>query len=92
MWVNLDKCHMSAIDYNTNKQIPTCSIKFKIPDKEPEPFPPLDPDEPYKYLGFHISLTLNWKTHKAIVLEKISSAIDCLRNAVYLPTQLEEMV
>ena len=38
-----------------------------------------------------MSLSLNWRTHKDTVLSKIESAIDSLCDAVYLPTQLEEM-
>ena len=55
-------------------------------------FSPLDPNEPYKYLGYQMSMSLNWRTHKDTVLSKIESAIDSLRDAVYQPTQLEEMV
>ena len=92
MWVNLSKCRISAIDFNTGKTLETNHIQFSTPNTPARPFPPLDPNAPYKYLGYHISLTLNWHTHKDTVLEKIDSAIDCLRDSVYLPTQLEEMV
>ena len=49
-------------------------------------FPPLDPDEPYKYLWYQMSLSLDWRTLKDTVISKIDMTIDSLRDAVYLPT------
>ena len=89
---NVNKIHFTKKKINTGKTLKTNHIQFSTPNTPARPFPPLDPDAPYKYLGYHISLTLNWHTHKDAVLEKIDSAIDCLRDSVYLPTQLEEMV
>ena len=39
-----------------------------------------------------MNLSLNWAFHKKVVLAKMDTAIDCLRDAVYLPHQLDEMV
>ena len=87
MWVNHSKCRMSAIDFNNNKPLETGHIHYGG-----VAFPTLDAKESYKYLGYHISVALDWKCHKQVVLNKMDSAINSLRDAVYMPHQLEEMV
>ena len=87
MWVNQSKCRICAMDYGRNKPLETDMIHYGG-----NPFPPMDSKESYKYLGYHINLSLNWTHHKSVVLAKMEAAVDCLRDAVYLPHQLEEMV
>ena len=72
MWVNIKKCRMSAIDFATGKELDTTHILYNphhrtTPQSNGIPFPTLHPDKPYKYLGYSISLSLNWKEHKQLV-------------------------
>eukprot|EP00961_Rhodomonas_salina_P027675 373823-Rhodomonas_salina.1 len=60
MWANVSKSKITAINYATGFEPQTGHILYGDNLR----FTYLGSDESYKYLGFHVSLTLNWTDHK----------------------------
>eukprot|EP00961_Rhodomonas_salina_P299394 3938899-Rhodomonas_salina.1 len=86
MWVNVTKSMISAYDFASKSELKTSHIKYGG-----KRFAYLAADKPYKYLGFHISLTLDWTYHKQAVRSKITETIDHLRDTIYQYGQVESM-
>ena len=52
---NLDKSEIAAYDFGGRRALPTDNIKM-----EGQPLAPLNPETPFRYLGFRFSLTGSW--------------------------------
>eukprot|EP00961_Rhodomonas_salina_P298689 3938298-Rhodomonas_salina.1 len=87
MWVNTAKSNVTAYDYGKREEPITSDLHFNG-----KRFQYLAATDSYKYLGFHISLTLDWTAHKAAVRDKITETIDHLRDTIYRYGQVETMV
>ena len=76
---------------------PTCErtlkaalhAKVKISGR---PVPYLPPTEPYKYLGVHVTLTLNWSTQMAHVCKGVRDKGDLLQGSLASPDQCIRIV
>ena len=87
MWVNVSKSEITAYDFANKAALEVGPIRYNG-----KQFKPLHPRHTYKYLGFHVSILMNWDEHKRQVMEKIDQAMEFLKDTLYLPTQVEEMV
>eukprot|EP00286_Rhodomonas_abbreviata_P000807 CAMPEP_0181288690 /NCGR_PEP_ID=MMETSP1101-20121128/472_1 /TAXON_ID=46948 /ORGANISM="Rhodomonas abbreviata, Strain Caron Lab Isolate" /LENGTH=634 /DNA_ID=CAMNT_0023392839 /DNA_START=190 /DNA_END=2091 /DNA_ORIENTATION=- len=87
MWVNVGKSEITAYDFSNKVVVEVGAIRYKG-----KAFKYLHPKRSYKYLGFHVTMLQNWEEHKAQVVAKIETAMESLRDTMYLPTQVEEMV
>eukprot|EP00961_Rhodomonas_salina_P257518 3480089-Rhodomonas_salina.1 len=87
MWVNVSKSKITAFDFATRTEPKTAHITYGG-----SRFSYLPASETYKYLGFHISLTLDWTYHKSCVRDKISETIEQLKDTIYRYGQVEAMV
>ena len=87
MWVNVAKSKITAFDFGRNIEPRVDHIRYRG-----AAFSHLAPSSPYKYLGFHISLTLDWSFHKRQVLDKILETMSYLRDTIYSYGQVETML
>eukprot|EP00286_Rhodomonas_abbreviata_P029825 CAMPEP_0181292504 /NCGR_PEP_ID=MMETSP1101-20121128/2540_1 /TAXON_ID=46948 /ORGANISM="Rhodomonas abbreviata, Strain Caron Lab Isolate" /LENGTH=424 /DNA_ID=CAMNT_0023396975 /DNA_START=31 /DNA_END=1302 /DNA_ORIENTATION=+ len=87
MWVNVGKSEITAYDFSNRVVIEVDSIRYRG-----KGFKYLHPGKSYKYLGFHVTMLQNWGEHKEQVMGKIEEAMNNLRDTLYSPTQVEEMV
>ena len=86
--INLRKSRCVAIDFATNAQVDTSSIRC-----EGEPIKTLCPTEPFRHLGILLTLTLDFQYEKAKILGEIKKRVDMLVRAKTLtPSQREAMV
>jgi hypothetical protein len=63
LWINPTKSAITGI-YTNNSQHQYAKLLVLDPQGNTTPMTYLTEDEPYKYLGIDITLTLNWKHHK----------------------------
>eukprot|EP00961_Rhodomonas_salina_P167344 2255053-Rhodomonas_salina.1 len=87
MWMNTSKSNVTAYDYGKNEEPITSDLVFNG-----KRFQYLAASDSCKYLGFHISLTLDWSKHKEAVRDKITETIDHLLGTIYCYGQVETMV
>jgi ribonuclease HI len=95
--VNHTKCaatgilhHRAWADRGLNG--PTCerTLKAALDAKvkiSGQPVPYLPPTEPYKYLGVHVTLTLNWSAQMAHVCKAVRDKGDLLQGSLASPDQ-----
>lgn len=87
MEVNTDKSIVTAIDYSTGKDLPTNMIHYG--EKRLQS---VKANEATKYLGVHVSLTLQWVTEKAYVMRKTLEAVRHLQHTALRRDQLEMLL
>jgi ribonuclease HI len=86
MFFNLKKSLISAIDYSTGHAMPTDSITF-----HGAPFTVLLPTVAHKHLGVRMSLTLNFGTEKAHVIDEMQRRLNELQKEEVLSPSLKEL-
>ena len=87
MWVNVVKSEITGYDFASKAALEVGPIQYRG-----KAFKPLAPGATYKYLGFHVSILMDWEVHKTQVLEKVTLGMEALKDTLYLPSQVEEMV
>eukprot|EP00961_Rhodomonas_salina_P028581 385555-Rhodomonas_salina.1 len=73
MEVAHDKTEITAYDFKRKTPLETATIHYRG-----KPFPFLHPDQPFKYLGINLTLTLDWRFEKQAVKDKVKKAIDLI--------------
>lgn len=87
MCINVSKSEITGFDFANMQALEVGAIRYKG-----KQFKALAPNKTYKYLGFHISILLNWEEHKSRAMDKIEEGMESLKDTLYLSTQVEEMV
>lgn len=67
-------------------------ISYTHPDKGPTTYPCLPPRSTYKYLGVHISLSLEWATNATHVMAAVRKKISKLKYSWATPDQRVEIL
>jgi len=82
--MNVAKCNVTARVHTGGEALLTgqpLKDHLKTIKAEGVTIPPLDPDQPYKYLGVHLTLTLNWKCQyqacMSLLTKKLPKLIAC---------------
>ena len=83
MQVRHEKCEVTGFDFGTNKPMDVSGVRF-----EGKSLPSLAHKDSARYLGIHVSLSLNWATEKRYVMAKMYHAIEQLRNTCFTRAQL----
>jgi ribonuclease HI len=83
MEVRPEKCEITGMSFGTQQPLDVSRVRYKGAS-----LPALPPDKATKYLGFYISLTLDWRQEKAYVLGKTLQAVQQLRHTPYTRSQI----
>ena len=67
-------------------------IRYTHPDSGLSTYPCLPPRATYKYLGVHISLSLEWKTNASHLMEAVRKKITKLKHSWATPDQRAEII
>jgi len=85
--VNMTKSCISAIDFNTGRQVSTDSITL-----DGCPFPAIPPHCAHKHLGVYITLTGDFRAEKDHVLEEMKLRLKALQEEKVLSPSQTELV
>ena len=85
--VNLGKSSVAAIDYATNRIVDTGPIRYRSLQLPVQP-----PDQPFRYLGMLLTVTLNYDFEKERVLQATKERVMALSNAKFLSPSQRELV
>ena len=85
--VNMAKSCISAIDYNTGRQVSTDSITL-----DGRPFPAIPPHCAHKHLGVYITMTGDFRAEKDHVLEEMRLRLKALQEEKVLSPSQTELV
>ena len=84
IYLNRDKSFISAIDYSQRTQV-NVNILYRG-----RPLPQHPVDEPFRYLGVLVTLTLNFKFEKERVMRETKLRLEALLKAQSLSSSMRE--
>ena len=83
MEVRPEKCEITGMNFNTDTPLDVSRVQYRGTC-----LPLILPSKATRYLGFHISLSLDWRREKQYVVEKMTHAVEQLRKTCYTRSQV----